>query len=167
MVWMRLAGLAAVMATGACARAQDVGKWADVEHLKRGTVVLVETQPPRWGPPLEERCWVEASDAATLTCKQTDGLRQRLVFPAREVSAVYRIRHKFGVPSLLATSGLTLVLLGVVSPYVALAGVVLLAASLVARVAADVGNFADARAGVPPAPPGERLQVVYYGGFQP
>ena len=74
------------------------------------------------------------------------------------------IRHKLGLASLLASGGLALLILSPFQPYLAVAGVALLAAALVAKVVADMGNFADARAGVPAAGPGERLQVLYVAG---
>ena len=164
MAWLRRAGLAAGMAMGTWAHAQD---WAAVEHLKRGTEIVIETTPAQSGMRLEHTCRLVTSDANGLTCTALHGAGLRLVLPAGKIRTVYRVRRRRVSAGLLAELGFA-VGAGAVfaTPAVAIVSMTLLVAALVVAVVHSVEDLSDFGYGMA-GQPGERLKLVYSDGFTP
>jgi hypothetical protein len=114
-----------IMVGSAAAQGPPPG-WHAVQRLRRGTKITVE-RPLASGELDEQRsCKIVRVDAATLTCIPEGDQGQRVVYPARQIDSVYRIKRDVPWVRLVLGAGLGFAIGGAVSdgrPNFPLAGV--------------------------------------------
>jgi hypothetical protein len=96
----KLAGFILLFSLAAVAQGPSNGRqfgpsgWDAMERLKPGTELVVEEMSTRSDYRQQAPCKMIAVDDASLTCSPEGARHQRIVYPARRVLTVYRVRMR-------------------------------------------------------------------------
>jgi hypothetical protein len=71
----------------------QTGDWARLQSQRHGATLIVETNVNPYGPATFDRCRLKAVDATTLTCTTLGWAGKRIVFPAKSIDAVYKVKQ--------------------------------------------------------------------------